>query len=1006
MTITYSPVEIPLGGGIDTKTSSKLIRPPMLADAQNVRLTNAPGYETRKGYERIVTETSITDPRSLFTLDNDLLVLANDKLYSVTEHNNNVDLIEVSDLLLTGCSESVLDTQASNQQYPQMIEHQGLLVYVYYDSAAADCVYTIKDVDTGTRLVSETTISNSTRAYVMAYQNKVLIVYFDDGANAIKCLSFPTYDYTTTATATLKSDADADGVFTCTYLSWSDDIAVVYKNDTAGTPNVVAFQTDGTTISNSTVVDSTAATRDAAVIAAAEASNATVIYTSDGSVNHASFTSTENDWTSGFARTANVNATPVTDVACSISYSDGAPLVRLYTEINGGSRIDVTKESDISSLDPSNVDNSIYGIMLASEAFVHENRSYIHVIDGLNIQSTFFLLDEDGQVHAKSCTGEAQTEQGYNPKVQNGTVALTYKEQLNFNLSTTADVGTEVFSQYGIKRVDYDYTIKPKAVQFGKSAYISAGILYQYDGANLVEQGFHQFPQLRRTNLTPSTSTGNLTVAAQYSYRVYYEWYNAAGERQRSSSIPITDTLSGTENTMQLTIPTLTMTRKGSEVSIVVYRTTANSNVVGGAPFYRCSDPDPASSGSNGYLANNTGAASVTFTDELSDDDLLKNELDYQNTNELDHIAPDSSTGVIGEAKNRVWLAGFQDGSKVLFSKLKIRPNDQLEFHDQNRTAYLKVPEEGGAVTAIGALKHFTVIFKAEHTYVVSGEGPDNFGNGSFNSPQLVSADVGCIDQRSLVNIPGGLMFKSNKGIWIVTDNLQVNYIGAPVEGYNSQDITAATTINEDNHVIFLTSSGRALVFNYLLNAWTTYTNHEGLDAVVWSGVYTYLRNNGAIYKSADTYSDDGVAYNHLIKTAPIRLRGTQQQQKIRKLMLLGTYHSPHDLRVGCTWNYEPGVADYGTWDPDSHVSVSLYGAGAYGAGAYGGSGNPVYQADFRLPRRKCQSVQFTIESINTNNAGRAMSIEALQLEAGIKNTGSEVESGRKFSATGGSTAE
>jgi hypothetical protein len=257
---------------------------------------------------------------------------------------------------------------------------------------------------------------------------------------------------------------------------------------------------------------------------------------------------------------------------------------------------------------------------------------------------------------------------------------------------------------------------------------------------------------------------------------------------------------------------------------------------------------------------------------------------------------------------------------------------------------------------------------------------------------------------------------------------------------------------------------------------------------VVWNNVYTYARTNGRIYKQGDTYADDGVHYGMKFVTAPIGIRGVQGKQKVKLLRLLGEYYSPHTLRVGLRFNHEPGISDFGTWDPETGgVAVEAYGLGYYGgtlfganlghqssgelaigstallttsatdwptsgtlrltegattelvtytrsdafnftisattfayeksevvisdhSGAteenedYGGSGSPVYQARFNMPRQKCQVVQFVIDTTNTGGAGRAVSIQALQAEIGAKTGTGELAVDRSFSASGGST--
>lgn len=63
--------------------------------------------------------------------------------------------------------------------------------------------------------------------------------------------------------------------------------------------------------------------------------------------------------------------------------------------------------------------------------------------------------------------------------------------------------------------------------------------------------------------------------------------------------------------------------------------------------------------------------------------------------------------------------------------------------------------------------------------------------------------------------MPLGIMYKSNKGIYLLNRSLQVDYIGSPVEDYNSQNITSADLIQDKNRRRFLTSSGVTLVYDY-----------------------------------------------------------------------------------------------------------------------------------------------------------------------------------------------
>jgi len=50
--------------------------------------------------------------------------------------------------------------------------------------------------------------------------------------------------------------------------------------------------------------------------------------------------------------------------------------------------------------------------------------------------------------------------------------------------------------------------------------------------------------------------------------------------------------------------------------------------------------------------------------------------------------------------------------------------------------------------------------------------------------PSLIPTDTGTINPRSIVLTPMGIMYQSEKGIYLLDRSLQVSYIGADVEAY------------------------------------------------------------------------------------------------------------------------------------------------------------------------------------------------------------------------------
>jgi hypothetical protein len=236
--------------------------------------------------------------------------------------------------------------------------------------------------------------------------------------------------------------------------------------------------------------------------------------------------------------------------------------------------------------------------------------------------------------------------------------------------------------------------------------------------------------------------------------------------------------VAGANDTITLTVPTLTFTAKDGvtrkDVHLAVYRNTPTSTAL----YYRVSPLDPSDAQ---WVENDPTANSVDFIDYMADTVAETKELDYQNSTELENL-PCKTPSILLAGKERLFAAGGEiPEDEVWHSKLPSGIN-AAEFND---ALLITVDRRGGVVTGLAILNDALVIFKEDSIYVAPGEGPDNIGQGFWGETQRVVSDVGCIAQRSIVETPMGLMFQSDKGIFLLDQKYDVHYIGAEVEDYN-----------------------------------------------------------------------------------------------------------------------------------------------------------------------------------------------------------------------------
>lgn len=581
------------------------------------------------------------------------------------------------------------------------------------------------------------------------------------------------------------------------------------------------------------------------------------------------------------------------------------------------------------------------------------------------------------------------------------TIAVPYKTRLE---SANNDKFTE--SAVRLVTMDFENEDTHQVAQFGRGLYLAAACPQHYAGRKWVEQGFHMGPE--HILNTVNASGGSLTVGTR-EYVVWYEWTDDLGEIHRGpTSVPVSVTLT-TETQTTLRLPTLRVTRKDN-VRICVGRSEAGDT----SRLFRVSSLDPTTSGAaaNGYIANDTTIDYVTWVDRMSDANALLEEPIYTTSGVLSNdAAPLGSHVAVG--KNRLFFTDAQAGNVVRFTK-RIAAGFGAECAPELRH---DVDPLGGDITALASMDDVIYAFKAGAIMAFNGDGPYEDGStvqnnqiSGFSSSQLITSDVGCTDPSSIVLTPKGLMFKSAKGIYIITRAREVDYIGRAVEAYNGQSVRRGTVLPARNAALFLTDSGSSLYFDYEFQQWSTFTNHEGRDGAVINDTYHYLRLDDSVFRETPgLYSDAGARITLRFETAWLHLlEHLQGLQRFWHLLLLGTWSSPHQLAVSHRMSYDEawtdpyyldatgeaeGATGWITGDSanpigEDPIAGTVYGENDYGYGPYGGRGPDVYQWRYGI-HENGQSIQFRFEDFEKDGLeGASFELTEMTIIGGVKKVG------------------
>lgn len=562
---------------------------------------------------------------------------------------------------------------------------------------------------------------------------------------------------------------------------------------------------------------------------------------------------------------------------------------------------------------------SIMSVGLASKAFIVSGQIYYLSAYQSPFQPTYFLingsLSTSGQpvIVAKLAY---QNGGGYlvlglpNVTVNSDVAQVPYLivdliEPITVLNTPQQTITGGVYAQTGINLVNF--TIGTQTIdtaEIGQTLQISGGYLSMFDGYLPVEQNFFLFPD--SIELTPSTSGGTIT-AQTYFYQVIYTWSDNQGFIHRSApSIPVSTTTTGSTSSIVIHVPTLRLTAKtANPVKINIYRwSTANQ-------IYQLINSVSSP------LLNDLTVNSVSFTDTLPDSSYQGNEIIYTTGGVVaDTNAP--STSIVTLFDTRLWLVDAEDPNVLWLSKQVIEgtPVEMSSLFTIYVAPNTGTVQSTGPMTALAPMDDKLIIFKKEEILYINGVGPNNLGTtsigcslGNYSQPTFITSTVGCTNQQSIVLTQDGLMFQSDKGIYLLSRNLQVSYIGAAVERFNSSLVNSANVIPTTTYVLFTLNTGQMLMYDYFYGQWGTFTGASTISSCIYNGLHTILTPFGSILQATpNQYLDNANPVLMQMTSGWLNLATLQGYERFYDFYLLATYLSPHKIQVQVAYDYNPSI--------------------------------------------------------------------------------------------------
>lgn len=1011
-------VSIDFGQGIDTKTDPKLVIPGKLTDLQNAVFTKAKQLIKRNGYSSFPTTIigggpqgpNLLAPVMVESFRDELVCADSGYLFSYSPSLSGWVL--KGPYVSTEVTEKYVYQANSIGGYVDCAILNGIAVYTWCDSfgyaavnSTINTYATVIDLATGDVLLSSSTPistfsltlngnlrSSFPKALVLG-NSKLAITYLNASAHLVMRILTSSSSGVSFGSEIDISGTRIDGPLNTAsavpydVTSTASGMAISYPDQTFTVLNLKTYNTSGT-LQNSTTISEPNYNGPVYICPDTSTGNVWIYWasfnsgTGIGSVKYAVYSSTLSSIVSTTLIGSTASGTSITQLSAIPLLSTQQTVLYSFNakDTPSGASVDQTYQATVSNSGSVTTPfNFVLGARVVSRVnfisgipyalFFYGGAAFVSTASATSIPTavsgnspTFFLLNllnatpvaryaAGTAFSSNSTSGIGSTQMAAN-LCQISSTKLHVGSAISFQFLATPGSNQSISGLVGAAAITIDFN----SVNSNRSIYanelmvLNGGVVSAYDGNSVNELGFHMPPFIAAAY--PNSSGGSMG-AGTYKYVACYQWTDIQGNLHQSqlSNVVTVSVASGSTNKVDLYLTSPYFTQKKG-VNVVIFRLQLN-----GSNYYQVSD-------AIAVVTTNPNQIVSKFTDTLADSSLPGRQLLYTTGNVLanDTLPP----SMIMEAhNNRLWLVDSENPNKIWYSK-SFNPGDGLSM---SGALIIQIDPKFGNITGLSEMDDKMVVFKEQCPFFFSGDGANDTGTGAtLTFPQVLPSDAGCSSLKSIILMRDGVLRMTTKGLYLLDRAMNDHYLGMEVEKYNSQRITSADLISDKNQIRFLTDSGVTLVFDYQMNQWSTFTNHQGYSATIWQGSYVYARTDGKIFKENTTsFLDDTSPYQVSALTGWIALAQVQGLQRIRRVGLLGDYvsGSGHGLQVSAAYDFSTSFS--------SPVSYTFPGS----SGAY--------QYRERLPQQKCDAIQLLIQEITTGASGESVNLTNMSFEAGIK---------------------
>lgn len=486
-------VTLPLDKGLDTKLDPKQEEIGYLRKAENLVYETIKLLRKRNGYDeldlKLVDGEVIDEPLVLGKYKTELLAMTKDRLYSRSATRQR--WTEKGPLYATHSSARAVIKNANQQTQADSIAVAGFGVFAWKDSSGG-VRYSVQDLADSSFLVSDVLVSATGERPVLAHiQNYVYIIYGEAGNVRFRKFSILDPSDLRAAVTAASNRHLSSGLIDA--ASSSTKVVVAYNADDGG--NDVSVFTIDQDDDVSSVVGATSQSASVALDVCFDASERILVTYSNGSYIRVIIY----PFTLDAALLAATTLETIADVktCCSIPTDS---TYRTYYEVAGSGVADNYVKQANWTFAGVVTSPTVFmrSVGLGGRAFEQDDNIFIPTVHESEVQSSYFLFDEDGYLVTKFANQVAAGTIAHGvlsacTELEDGRrmVPLVIRSRLQSEAGTF--YGTDGL---GISILNFEPQHKYSNALLADGLHICAGVLRFYDGATVTEHGFHVFPEV------------------------------------------------------------------------------------------------------------------------------------------------------------------------------------------------------------------------------------------------------------------------------------------------------------------------------------------------------------------------------------------------------------------------------------------------------------------------------------------------------------------------------